>query len=580
MLAATNTSKDTVAVLINADIILYDDFPYAVRKIRRDFPPGWLAVAARWDVTSLPNSLPVLGPGRRPEEDVRHAVVRHARTKGVLHTYGGIDLWAWDTAAGPLYHGLVPPFVYGRGKYDNWLTHHVIRANKRATVDVSEACTLVHVKHDHHLVSDGAVPLSNWAQSAPLVSDISARNQEFWSTDPRGRFELFINSYLAAAYGSYVTQMGTILHAPLKLTSCYEHDGFCIFQRVRPHTCRCEHSPYVAEAQNDPYIVADSRVIFCGLLSANRGSNPVDAKERWAITGRTDDDGPEGANSTSPLTFGLPLLQDHLLHVIASRTNSEIVFLVVADYSERSLIMELVCSMRTHELFPWLMVAALDDDLYRYCVTRGLPVYLSEFDESGFKDHVNFRELARYQLTYEVLRKGKQVFSIEPSITFFAPLWEYFDSKVTKDIDVAILSRPSTNESIVKDFSYIPSAFVYARPGDRTLDLLKRVMIGLQGHSVGSGMLLRHAACGVNDEGLRNMSRCQLGDRAVVHLLDRELFRAIEETGCKFCGPPVLYYSALFGGNGEPEEAMKALRRTGLSSTVEGQQFCALTMQA
>lgn len=576
MLEVVNASRHEVVVLVNADILLYDDFPYAIRKVLRDFPPGWMAVGARWDLQSLPNALQVLGPGKRPPEHVRHDVVRHARTAGVLHTYGGIDLWAWDTTAGPLLHAPVPPFVYGRGKYDNWLTHEVIRANRRAVVDISEACTLVHVIHDHHLVPAAAVPLTEWSDSPALFSALSAGKQEFWSTDPRGKFELYVNSYLAAAHGSYTAQMGTILHAPLKLTSCYEHDGFCIFQRVRPHTCRCEHSAYVSEAQNDPYTVADSRVIFCGMLSTNLGSEQVDPTERWAISGRTDDDASEDVNATSITTFGLPLIQEHLLRIIASRTGSEQVFLVVADYSERSLVMELVCSMRQHGLFPWLLIAALDDEFYRYCVTRGLPVYLSEFDESEFKDHFNFRELARYQLTFEIVRKRKEVFSVEPGVVLISPLWQYFKQNVERDIDVAMLSRPLTLGNVISDARYVPSSFIYARPGDRTLDLLKNVMIGLQGHSARSGLLQRHGACGANDEGLRNASRCQLENGAVVHLFDRKRFRAIEEKDCKSCGAPVLYYSAAFGFTGDVESAMGDLKQHGLSRTDIGEQLCHL----
>lgn len=574
MLAATNRTRETVSVLINADILLYDDFPYAIRKIRRDFPPAWLAVAARWDVHAVPSELVVQGPGNRPSEHVRHRVVHHARTNGTLHTYGGIDLWAWDSAAGPLVEATIPPFVYGRGKYDNWLTHEVIRANKRAVVDVSEACTLVHLKHDHHLVPSGGVPghpAGNGLEEAALGK------QQFWSSDPRGKFELFVNSYLAAAHGSYSNQMGTILHAPLKLTSCYEHDGFCIFQRVRPHSCRCEHSPYVAEAQNDPYIVRDSRVVFCGLLSTNAGSEEVDGRERWAITGRMDDDLPDDANATAGVTFGLPLIQEHIFKVISSRTNSNKIFLVVADFSERMLLMELVCSMRAHGLFSWLIIAALDDDLYRFCITRGLPVYLSEFDESDFKDHSNFRELARYQLAFEALRKGKEVYSIEPGLVFFSSPWKYLNNEIADDVNIAVLPRLPETSRLGNEKSYISSAFIYARPSASSMELLKKVMIGLQQHTARSGLLLRTFGCGESDEGLLNVSRCQVGSGTVVHLLDNELFRSVEEGDCANCRNPLLYYSASFGLNSSGGDVSESLRRHGLSRIAEGKDFCTVT---
>lgn len=551
MLCAMQHSAGVVTVLLNADIILFDDFPYALRKIRRDFPSGWLAVGARWDVQDVPGD--VVGPGRRLDEAIRHRAVELARQNGTLHTYGGIDLWAWDGEAGDLVEGIVPPFVYGRGKYDNWLTHEVIASNRKAVVDLSEACTLVHVRHDHHLVEGGERKLY--------------KSQEFWSTDPRGKFELYINSYLAAAYGTFANQMGTVLHAPLKLTSCYEHDGFCIFQRVRPHACRCEHSPYVVDAQSDPYIVTDSRVIFCGLLSSNLGEEETDSRQRFAISGRVEvEDKEEGDQDTRDdgIIFGLPLVRNHIFHVINTRTGTSRVFLVVADFSERMLVMETICSMRAHGLFPWLIVAALDDDLYRFCITRGLPVFLSEFDESDFKDHANFRELARFQLTFEALRKGKEVHSVEPGVVFQSSPWAYFKANLGQ-VDVGILPRPSDTLEINRERSYIPSSLFYARPSDKSMDLVRGVMEGLQRHKAKAGMLLHQLTCANDDRGIHDGTRCQTSNKSAFHLFDGERFRALENGACVGCRRPIVYYSASFGWDSQVARVLTTLKEGKLS---------------
>lgn len=559
MLRATSQSHAVVIVLLNADIILYDDFPYALRKIRRDFPPGWLAVGARWDVQHVPGD--VVGPGKRVSEHVRHMAVELARANGTLHTYGGIDLWAWDGEAGALLDGQVPSFVYGRGKYDNWLTHEIIRQNRRAVVDISEACTLVHVRHDHHLVGGLEVK--------------SFKEQEFWSSDPRGKFELYLNSYLAASYGTFANQMGTVLHAPLKLASCYEHDGFCIFQRVRPHACRCEHSPFVADAQSDPYVVTDSRVIFCGLLSSNLGTEEVDLRQRFAITGRLELDNGDGAEAEPgkrDTTFGLPITQDDIFDVITSRTSTNKVFLVVADYSERMLVMELACSMRANGLFPWLMIAALDDSLYQFCVTRGLAVFLSEFDESEFRDHANFRELARFQLVFEALRKGKKVFSIEPGLVFVSSPWKYFDTVLDEDVDVATL--PAVSKSTAVDSSYISSALVYARPSDKSLALIRKTMEGLQRHQAKAGMLLKTFACGEGDVALDNKAKCQMQNEAVLLHWDEQMFRTLEAWDCAHCPRPIAYYSASFGWANRVSEVVTGLQEAGLSRVMTEMDAC------
>lgn len=567
LLANTNSTVSPlphIAVFLNADIVLHDDLPYALEKLIRDFPPGWLAVAARWDVSSLPHGQPILGPNFRPDERVRHDVLRYARSHGVLHTYGGIDLWAWDVAAGPLLDAPIPPFVYGRGKYDNWLTHEVIRAGKRVVVDVSEACTLVHIRHDHHLV----------AGRPGYVKADEDDSRQFWSSDARGKFELFVNSYLAATHGTYTTQMGTILHAPLKLTSCYEHDGLCIFKRVRPHACRCEHSAYVAKAQNDPYIVPDSRVVFCGLLSSNYGSEEVDGRDRWAISGRVDED--EDDIVRKEHVFGLPLLRDQIFRVISRRTDTNRVLLVVADYSERILIMELACSLRAAGAFMWLVIAALDDELYRFCITRGLPVYLSEFDESEFRDHANFRELARFQVTYEFLVKGKEVYSIEPGTVFLSSPWEYLSENVVGDLHVAVLPRISNASEVGREKSYISAALVFMRPSELTLSLLKKVLTGLEKHDAKSGMLLRFFGCGERNEGVQDLG-CTLPGGPTIHIADKEMFRTIELGDCPECENlrnPIAYYSAAFGLQNNVAEALRGLKDIGLSRVDGDANYC------
>ncbi|OSX68394.1 hypothetical protein BU14_2882s0001, partial [Porphyra umbilicalis] len=213
---AANRTTAEVAVLLNADILLFDDFSLALRRLRAVLGADpWLLLGARWDVGRLPpppsggwggeapadrrrrlaadrrwrRRLARLafwrapppppsaggGGGYLPPESVwqseryRRAAVHHARTSGVLHTYGGIDVWAWTTGGPPLFDGVMPHFVVGRGRYDNWLTHEVIQAGRRPVIDASEACTFVHVHHDYHLVAATAAAAAGGG--APAAAD-------------------------------------------------------------------------------------------------------------------------------------------------------------------------------------------------------------------------------------------------------------------------------------------------------------------------------------------------------------------------------------------------------------------------
>ncbi|PXF46945.1 hypothetical protein BWQ96_03283 [Gracilariopsis chorda] len=539
-----NSSTSDIVVFINADILLFDDFTYAMRKIQTQLAHGSVAVAARWDVSSTsyrPNSLSM--------RESRQFAVRQARDTGVLHTYGGIDLWAWHTAYGPLLRHRIPPFVFGRGRYDNWLTHQLIEEGKRPVIDISEAVTLVHVSHNYH-----------------LAHSTSSSEQQFWSYDSRSKFETYINSYLAYRHGSFAQQMGTALHAQFKLSSCYEPDGMCLFRRVRPAACRCEYSPFVHASLSDPFIVNNSRTVFCGLLSKNHGSTQ---RDRFPLSGVTDDD-------ESSVVFGLPLVQTHLLSIISSMTRSDFVFVVVADFSERLVLSELVCSLRATRLFPFLIIAALDDELYQYGVTRGFPIYLSEFDNSTFSDYGTFKQLARYQVTYELLRLDKRVFSMEPALVFNNLPWMYFKEHL-QDVDIALLPPMPELAQLAVDTSYISTSFMYARPTPQSLQLLRTVMATLEQRPQRAGWPLFKFSCGANYEGLISKQRCQRDDAAVVHLLDPNYFRPLEAGSCPQCSrrirPHVLYVGS-FSYERSPELAVGILRHAGINRAGNDKGYC------
>lgn len=106
-----------------------------------------------------------------------------------------MDIWAWNTDGPRLFDPIMPHFVFGRGKYDNWLTHETIQAGRRQVVDVSETCLTVHVRHDYHLVT---------AEKKPGRRLLG----QFWSEGKKVKFELFVNIFLSLNVGSYTNQMG------------------------------------------------------------------------------------------------------------------------------------------------------------------------------------------------------------------------------------------------------------------------------------------------------------------------------------------------------------------------------------
>lgn len=564
VLAATNRSTATVTVLLNADIVLFDDFVFALRKLRAAVPRPWLAIAARWDVDTLPG-LAVRGARVRPPDAVLRSAAEHVRTSGSLRTFGGIDLWAWESNMIPLHDRYIPPFAFGRGRYDNWLTHEAIVARTHAVVDISEAITAAHERHDHHLVAG----LVDNTSLFPMAAS------EFWSANARRAFESAVNAYLAARHGSYAPQRGTVLHAPLKLSSCYEELPLCLFERVRPHACRCEHSPYVPYAHNDPYVISGSNVVFCGLLSSNAGEPDVDERTRWTLSGHNQID------DTAP-SFGFPLTQRGVVEIVSNRTASDAIILVVADYSDRVLLMETVCSMRVASIFRWLVVVALDDDMYQFCVSHGLAVYLADYDDSSFSDHNNFRQLARLQSILEILQRRVAVFSVDPGSVFASSPWAYVGNDAV-DADVGFL--PNLTNMTDKTGGYRTGtdavgasiAAFLARPTGEAFAILKQAMAEMEQSGGRAGEVIRRLACGVNGEGVLRQGECQISNGARAHLFDVDRFRPIGGGACVACPSSehvILSFLSSAVATFNTDAALAAIRKTGLSRTIAGRDFC------
>lgn len=557
-----NDDLRTITVFLNADVVIFDDFILAMRKLRASYSEQtpWLAIAARWDISSsLAKFLPINGPNKRNNDRNRVSAAKHVRVHGTLRTFGGVDLWAWERAPS---FGLVPPFAIGRGRYDNWLTHVLIQARTHEVIDISEAVTIAHIRHDHHLVvsSDSSLMSATMQSNVVNVDDLTGTGgREFWSVQARRGFETVINALLAAsAHGEYRPQMGTVLHAPNKLTSCYEAIPLCLFVRRRPHSCRCEHSAFVTRAHNDPYVVSGSNVVFCGLLSSNAGAAPLDERARWAITGRLDDDSSsrnDSANADSngeeesdvdAKIFGMPLTRKAVLSTVGNRTRSNLIILVIADYSERMFVMQTVCSMRNAKIFQWLVVVALDDDMYRFCLLQGLAVYLVDYDDSGISNHITFRQLARLQSVFEIIQKRRHnILSVFPGSTFVTSPWPYLSSFIDASYDVAII--PSENFT---SNAHASASALFVRPTNAAMNLLKLTMAEMERNTsamLHAGHVLWNMACGPNGEQLSRRARrtCQFKYSAKTYLLDISRFRSIANPTCETCskwnaGAPIM----------------------------------------
>lgn len=498
MLNAANQSKATVTVIINGDIILLQEFVDTLRTVLHRFN-DFLVISARYDLEELPANI--------SEEDVDFLskLRLHALQNGSLHTYGGMDLWAWNPSGPMLFDNVMPPFAFGRGKYDNWLTHETIAAGRRAVIDASEAMLSIHIRHGYNLVSqkdDNAKGASRRLLSTRRM---------FWSENKKTKFELFINIFLSISVGSYRNQYGSILFAPWKLTRCLEPQGTCLVKRIRPGVCNCEYSSMSAATQTDQVLTNGSRVIRCGAVSH-------EDKTEFDIPVTVPSEGEEPA-------FGMPLTIRSVSEKVAI-DNTIIVTALNFGYLE--MMMNWVCNMRRLHITNYV-IAALDEDLYKYAFLRGLPVYFEDSIVSGrglpLSDAAygsdEFKELTKMKsrVVLQFLKLGYDTLWTDTDIVWFKNPIDHLRSL---SVDLAIQSNaPDEEASNAK--RRINSGFYLARANKRLIDIFEDIIDYAARSRMSEQPCFYDVICGKSGE-LRKGNESCVYKGSTAQLLDRTLY--------------------------------------------------------
>lgn len=490
MFHIANNSQATVAVIINGDIVLTQDFILTLTRVLSRFK-DFLMISARYDVEHLPEDVI---EGR---DDFDSKLLQFALNHGVLHTYGGMDLWAWNTNGPRLFDSEMPHFIFGRGKYDNWLTHETISAGRRHVIDASEAVMSIHIRHDYNLVSKGSH---------------EGGEGMFWSQGKKSKFELFTNIYLSQSIGTYSNQLGSILFAPWRFSRCLEPEGSCLVRRVRPGICNCEYAPSSIATQTDPVLVAGSRVIRCGTISN-------DVKEEYEIPVASK------GNEKEPSSFGMPLMLNSLAEKLAEDNT---IIVTALNYGYREMMMNWVCNLR-HLNITNFLVAAFDEDLYKYAYVRGVGVYLENtvmdihnaslgaaaYGSDSFKDITKMKS----RVVLRFLKLGYNTIWSDTDIIWFKNPIDHLKSH---EKDIVIQSNaPDKEEANGK--RRINSGFYLAMGNQRVVKIFEEVIKYASKSRMSEQPCFYDVICGKSGERRVGRDGCSYKGLELV-LLDRLLY--------------------------------------------------------
>jgi hypothetical protein len=491
-----------IAIVLNSDIHLHNDVMPGLEKVFRRFE-NFVAISARWDIGDVQDILDVLTPEQ---------VHEYIHSNGVLHTYGGVDLWAFDVGADklPLTQTPIPPFVYGRGKYDNWLTHEMIAGGYRNVVDVSEAITTFHLAHGYKHVQNGKKK--------------QEKKGNYWSLSKKSSWELFLNIHLALKEGSYKNQDGTPIHSPWKMATCYDYSdtqaNFCIRKRLRPAMCPCEFSNFVKQTQNDPQWNNATNKYVCGKSSVDQ-KRDYEIPVVWKPT--------EKEKNPTP---GLPHTMEDLLSQVAKEKT---IILTAASFEYRDMVMSFVCNLRSLGVNHFL-IGAFDEHMYKYLYLRGVPVFyddaaaemqnsqvLSKPDDCRYGSAC-FRKLTKLKsrTVLKILKLGYNVLWSDADIVWFADHTNQLLDMAHKSSKLGLLIQ-SNEPDIAKPANgirRINSGYYLAMSSKETIRWFQKIIDTAAKTSLSEQPSFYDVLCGEKGEFRRGKNYCER-EGYQTELLDR-----------------------------------------------------------
>lgn len=247
----------------------------------------------------------------------------------------GRMLIAWNNGELPLHHGVLPPFLYGRGAHNHWLINEVLSSGLRFVFDASWAISVFPFDDSRHW--------SNGLVKSSILSDIE-----------KGSWEYDGNSHLAALYGSSSLHE-TNYSSVMKLLKC---DGHYLLINTTDDILRW----YAYKRMS----LRKGSIAKCWRSKKTLACVSGDKKLQNEMSGCLDQ-----LVLTKTLEFPFSLVS--LLSFTADKNRT--VVLTVAGYSYKDMLMSWVCRLRRLRVTNFL-VCALDYETYQFSIIQVFPLIL------------------------------------------------------------------------------------------------------------------------------------------------------------------------------------------------------------
>ncbi|XP_031479430.1 beta-arabinofuranosyltransferase RAY1 isoform X1 [Nymphaea colorata] len=502
MVARARASGSSISVLIDSETLLLPSFISALHYVYT-LDHNWLFVAKPRHLSHLKFHLDNLG--RQWVWTTGQKITTEKLEEFLVHNwqesnYSGRWLWAWNTGNLPLHAGVLPSFLYGKGYYNEWLMHEALSTELRFVFDGTDVASAFYPEN-----------FGSEHSQSPIDSEVVPHNRQ-WESEA--------NAYLAAAYGSFYSNMSKVSYNMPKLIRCGA-------QFMISNASMCIPSVH----QKPPFLKANRMLgiwkdTFVSLQSKGKGY--ISCIEKCNSASSQLDvstiQKPESKLSVPSLPFSLK----ELLETVAD--DEKTVVLAVAGNNYRDMLMSWVCRLRRISVSNFIL-CALDDEVYRFSFLQGLPVFkaaLSHLDISFDNCHFGTKCFQRVtkvksRIVLKILRMGYNVLMSDVDVYWFKNPLSYLHAYGPA---VLVAQSDEFNETVPINLPRrLNSGFYYVHSDPATILAMEKVVTHASTSAMSEQPSFYDVLCGVGGKNRIGDNKCHEPlTNVTVHFLDRNLF--------------------------------------------------------
>ncbi|KAK6930961.1 PADRE domain [Dillenia turbinata] len=484
MVARAQASESDVSVLIDPGTILLPDF-LSTLNYAYELNQDWLLFASLRNVSHFPYYLDESGKQWLKEDGKRISMKKEflAQSWEANSICGGRMLMAWNKGDMPLHGGVLPPFLYRKGLHNHWIVGEAFSSGYRFVFDATWAFANIYpniLNADSSLEVEGA--------KVPYIQN------RIW--------ENVGNQHLASLYGSSDLREANFSNI-VKLLYC---DGRHIFVGT-------EELVHHSVGPRSSLKLLKARILRC----------MNDVKSQEAIMDCSLED------SLKPsATLGLPFSLETLLSKMADENKT--VVLAVAGYNYKDMLMSWVCGLKRLMVRNFL-VCALDDNIYKFSVLQGLPVFRDPLAPSNISfDDCHFGTMCfqrvtkvKSRLVLQILKLGYNVLLSDVDVFWFKnplPLLQSFGPAVL------VAQSDEFNETVPINLPHrLNSGFYFACSDGSTIAAMEKVVKHATTSNRSEQPSFYNTLCGEGGLNRVGNDRCfEPETNLSVHFLNRDLF--------------------------------------------------------